>query len=611
MSWNIETNPVTQRPEVVIKGFENGIADSPYTGIADMRNINVSTATKQANVAFANAAVTLPPTGYTTVAYTAASGTDVFTTASTSGFYTGMALTIVTVSGAGGVTAGSTYYVGNITATTFKLYYAPDTGILIDITLDISGTFTVPTFGTPSDSISYTTTTAISTTRKKYKDVYICTSDGLVWALNNGLINVTPGGTQDPNRLTCLGNIAHSTAGSPQTGIAVFNDYLLLFTQSKIDYININLIDENGYAKENPTTDAVDTDLPKATQVALTSFAKDLIASYGEGTRFLIESRVINEKEKDMLGSTVDFKAIEPVEVNGKPDIRVDTLDWKFTSLGADKEDIQWQNIKKWPLQMGEYVKMDRNLGITTQQTRKARMVPFVPTWEYAIPGMPSSGIVLKSLEVGNIDPKKESKLYLVPVPIATETTGSARVDALVKAFRNQYDKLYRSKFGKSVEEKREFLNQLSKAIRQLQVQLNFEPIAAIGQQFGIGPEAVRKIGNTTNMVNAAVSMGMTEAQARNILGIADTAKGGVSTTAGGKTGGLEDALTAIGVESEEGATGGFGYDDTRTWAQGVKGVGDTLNVKDEALANAINTIAEKIEQLEALALEVPAIAVH
>ena len=132
---------------------------------------------------------------------------------------------------------------------------------------------------------------------------------------------------------------------------------------------------------------------------------------------------------------------------------------------------------------------------------------------------------------------------------------------------------------------------------------------AAIGAQFNIGPEAVRKIGNTTNMVNAAVSMGMTEAQARNLLGVADTAKGGVSTTAGEKTGGLEDALTAVGVESAEGATGGFGYDDTRTWAQGVKGVGDTLNVKDEALANAINTIADKIEQLEALAQEVPAIA--
>ena len=131
----------------------------------------------------------------------------------------------------------------------------------------------------------------------------------------------------------------------------------------------------------------------------------------------------------------------------------------------------------------------------------------------------------------------------------------------------------------------------------------------AIGKQFGIGPEAVRKIGNTTDMVNAAVSMGMTEAQARNLLGVADTSKGGVSTTAGEQTGGLQDALAAVGVESEEGATGGFGYDDTRTWAQGVKGVGDTTNVKDEALANAITTISEKIEQLNALAEEVPSIA--
>jgi hypothetical protein len=132
---------------------------------------------------------------------------------------------------------------------------------------------------------------------------------------------------------------------------------------------------------------------------------------------------------------------------------------------------------------------------------------------------------------------------------------------------------------------------------------------AAIGKQFGIGAEAVRKIGNTTDMVDAAVSMGMTPAQARNLLGVADTSKGGVSTTAGEQTGGLQDALAAAGVESAEGATGGFGYDDTRTWAQGVKGVGDTTNVKDEALANAITTISEKIEQLNALAQEVPSIA--
>jgi hypothetical protein len=250
------------------------------------------------------------------------------------------------------------------------------------------------------------------------------------------------------------------------------------------DYISDNLIDEDGYAKQNPTDEDIDTDLPSAMQTALKTFAKELIASYKPGTRFLIESKVLNEKEKGMLASTVDFKAFEPNEVDGKPDMKVHTLDWKFTSLGTDKSDLPFWNIESWPKQMGEYVKMDRNLGITTQQTGKSRMVPFIVSWKNKVLGDPSSGIVPNELEVGNVDPKKETLTYLIPVPIPTESTENKRVDALVRAFRNQYEKIRISKFGKSVEEKNEFLNQLSTAIRKLQVQLNFEPIAAIGKQF-------------------------------------------------------------------------------------------------------------------------------
>jgi hypothetical protein len=250
------------------------------------------------------------------------------------------------------------------------------------------------------------------------------------------------------------------------------------------DYINVNLIDKDGYAKLTPTNNDVDTDLPSSMQTALETFAKELIASYKPGTRFLIESKVLNEKEKGMLASTVDFKAFEPNEVDGKPDMKVHTLDWKFTSLGTDKSDLPFWNIESWPKQMGEYVKMDRNLGITTQQTGKSRMVPFVVSWRNKVLGDPSSGIVPSELEVGNVDPKKETLTYLIPVPIPTESTENKRVDALVRAFRNQYEKIRISKFGKSIEEKNEFLNQLSIAIRKLQVQLNFEPIAAIGKQF-------------------------------------------------------------------------------------------------------------------------------
>ena len=130
-----------------------------------------------------------------------------------------------------------------------------------------------------------------------------------------------------------------------------------------------------------------------------------------------------------------------------------------------------------------------------------------------------------------------------------------------------------------------------------------------IGQKYQIGADRVRDIGNTTNMVNAAVSMGITPAQARNLLGVADTSKGRVSTTAGEKTGGLEGAFKAVGIEAAEGDTGGFGYDDARLWAQSVDGAGDAVNAKDEALANRIYTISEKVAKLNQLSVEIPAIS--
>lgn len=39
MAYHTEENPITGKPEIVIDGFQNGIADSPELGIADMRNI--------------------------------------------------------------------------------------------------------------------------------------------------------------------------------------------------------------------------------------------------------------------------------------------------------------------------------------------------------------------------------------------------------------------------------------------------------------------------------------------------------------------------------------------------------------------------------------------
>jgi len=248
MSYQYQKNGITGKSEIVINGFEKGIADSPYQGIADIRNFNITTSPNQANVEFAMAGVTLPPTGFTGTAFTANSGTDILTTASTTGFYNGMALTIVTTSGAGGLTNGRTYYVGDITPTTFKLYDTLNISLLVDITVNISGTFTVYTFGNPSDSVSSTSNTFDGSSTMNYKDTYILDSNGLCWNLSSYHVNGV-GGTVSKNTLQFLGNLLHSSSAvySPK-GIVVFKGYLFVFMDSKIDYARIN------FDSSNPTT---------------------------------------------------------------------------------------------------------------------------------------------------------------------------------------------------------------------------------------------------------------------------------------------------------------------------------------------------------------------
>jgi hypothetical protein len=244
MAWNITKNKITGKSELVINGFEQGIADSPFEGIADIRNYNITSSPKQASVEFAMAGVTLPPTGFTTTAFTAVAGTNVFTTASVTGFYAGMGLTINTFSGTG-LTNGITYYVGSISGTTFKLYVGMDIQDEVDVTGDGSGTFTVQTFGTPSDFVSAVSNTFIDPTGENVKHTFIMTLDGLVWYLT-ALPSTRSGGTRPRNTLQFLGNLVHSTAGTlTQTGIVVFKGYLIVFEGSDTDYLPITAVNSN------------------------------------------------------------------------------------------------------------------------------------------------------------------------------------------------------------------------------------------------------------------------------------------------------------------------------------------------------------------------------
>jgi hypothetical protein len=252
-------------------------------------------------------------------------------------------------------------------------------------------------------------------------------------------------------------------------------------------YFVTNLIDQDGYRKPVFGNSRIDSTLSLDLQIKLKGFAEELIASYPPGTRFLVEEMVVNTKEKGMIGSRVDFKAIYPFKKkDGTFDMKIDNLDWKFTTVDKTKyEDISRDKIKDWVPQMGQFVAIDYTYGATQNEIGKARMIPFIMNYNYRIAGDKKSGLVPESMEIGKLDSLKETNLYLLPVPILSETTGNEQVDKLINSLQSQWDKLYSKPVVFENKDKRiADLSELSKAIRFLHLRLDFEPLVNVGKTF-------------------------------------------------------------------------------------------------------------------------------
>lgn len=216
---------------LVIDGFESGIADSPHQGIADMRCVNPISVPGEASVNFKTSALTIPPT-VTTLAFSVET-TDIFTVASTSGWYNGMAITLDTVVTAVGPVTSRVYWVGDLSGATFKLYKGPSlkAGLLLDVTTAGTGTLSSYTLSTPLDrTVSIRTP---STNQRSY--IFILDDAGRAWWVQN------TGGTIT-NNLVYIGNDT-LTAATNCRAIVVFQGYIIIFRSSTTDYLALSRLE--------------------------------------------------------------------------------------------------------------------------------------------------------------------------------------------------------------------------------------------------------------------------------------------------------------------------------------------------------------------------------
>lgn len=230
MSYRFENNAI------VFDGWEKGIADSPFDGIADMRNVNILSVPGQAMVQHKLSATTIPAL-ITSRAFTVVAATNVFTYSGTPAVHNGLAVSVANLVDVTGISVSTVYYVGDATATTFKLYRDPYLQSVMDITADGSGDFTAYPLGKPSLWTEFRNPASFANNWLFFVD-----ENGRSWAINKEAItngsNTVAAGT-----VSFLGNL--TLTGAAGQGIVAWlpngssTPYLFVFRGAKIDYFNI------------------------------------------------------------------------------------------------------------------------------------------------------------------------------------------------------------------------------------------------------------------------------------------------------------------------------------------------------------------------------------
>lgn len=216
---------------LVIDGFANGIADNPYDGISDERNVNVISVPGEASVGFATQAVSSVAVTNGTV--TSVAGSSVLTITGASGFYSGMALSFTSIGGYSGIVSGTTvYWITKQTGNSFILFSDYEQANQVTVTGSGNAGFLPKNV----NFSNYTGTQPNKTTRSiATGNTFMVDSIGQVWS----------------DRLLAgtfwkfTGNVVHSGSfvGDTSNGNGIVylkptgaNGYVFVFSDSSIDY---------------------------------------------------------------------------------------------------------------------------------------------------------------------------------------------------------------------------------------------------------------------------------------------------------------------------------------------------------------------------------------
>lgn len=217
---------------ILINGFKEGISDDPYTGLSDMRNVNLISVPGEASVNFKTSKVSAPPLAGSLTTTSAASNTITLTGTTQTSLEVGQAIYFSALSDTTkGITNATPYWIKSVVSTGVYTICAtyPGTGTTLDITGDnVTGIWQTYNMATPK----YFTKDNINTTPNNY---WLVDSSGQVWS--NAVT------TTGSSYWIFTGNTGGSNGGKIGSGLGYYqgsdgNGWIFVFRESAIDFTN-------------------------------------------------------------------------------------------------------------------------------------------------------------------------------------------------------------------------------------------------------------------------------------------------------------------------------------------------------------------------------------
>lgn len=225
MSWRVEKDT----GDIVIEGFENGIASSPHKGIGNMQNVNITTETGEVMVSYGRAQQSMANTTDTgTITAQDASHIQVSITAggTTTTMYAGTWIT-VSASTITGLSNGN-YYVTQVSGGFIAQLSTTYRGSVV-AGMGSTGTATFTMIRNMTRPIAKATEPYNTASAQQYR-YYVLDSQGLIWVYDTALADSSLG------LAWLLPEIAINYFGSETapSGMAVLNGFLHVFSGSTI-----------------------------------------------------------------------------------------------------------------------------------------------------------------------------------------------------------------------------------------------------------------------------------------------------------------------------------------------------------------------------------------